>query len=134
MLIYVNFSCILRLNKIKDKGLNICDRGIYSSSDNKVNFSGLFTTIFIFFYADDDGIYIDDASFDVRRTESQTQYIRADILKNLAEETDIMIAFMPQGWDVPLGWNQVVAQAKNALLAAKNQYSSEEGEKEWKVT
>ncbi len=41
-------------------------------------------SIFISFDADDDGIYIDDASFDVRRTESQTQYIHADILKNLA--------------------------------------------------
>lgn len=33
----------------------------------------------------------------------------------LREAVELLIGFIPEGWEMPLGWTQVVAQAKAAL-------------------
>ena len=36
-------------------------------------------------------------------------------VERMREVIEIMIQFIPDGWQMPLGWNQVVAQAREAL-------------------
>jgi hypothetical protein len=36
-------------------------------------------------------------------------------VERMREVIEIMIQFIPDGWQMPLGWNQVVAQAQEAI-------------------
>jgi len=39
-------------------------------------------------------------------------------LEELKEQIELLVCFIPEGWEMPLGWNQVVSQAKEAIQKA----------------
>jgi hypothetical protein len=41
-----------------------------------------------------------------------------DPMEELKEQIELLTEFIPDGWEMPLGWNQVVAQAKETIKKA----------------
>ncbi len=65
---------------------------------------------------DKDMFEIDKQKY-VIRLEKENESLRAKVEK-LDDALRLLIGFLPDGWEMPLGWNQVVAQAQEALKEA----------------
>ena len=42
-------------------------------------------------------------------------------IKELEDAIDMLIAFIPNEWEMPLGWGQVVAQAREVQIKNKEE-------------
>jgi hypothetical protein len=53
-------------------------------------------------------------NFQKEKLESALAAAQGEV-ERMREVIEIMIQFIPDGWQMPLGWNQVVAQAQEAI-------------------
>jgi hypothetical protein len=60
----------------------------------------------------------------IKETEAALAAAQGDNGK-LREAIETMILFIPDGWQMPLGWNQVVAQAQEAIGGKAHQIGKE---------